>query len=88
MKIKAEIEIEYGDEKTAEALAGALTPDNLETPDGMKIITRSERCKVFTEINFLGRIETLVATVDDLLSCLQAAEEALGPSFMREEVEG
>lgn len=87
MKMKAEIEIEYENEKTARALAEALAPDNLETPDGMKIITKSKEQKVFTEISFRGRIKTLIATIDDLLSCLQAAEEALGFGFMKEEVE-
>ncbi|MEM2300126.1 MAG: KEOPS complex subunit Pcc1 [Candidatus Hadarchaeales archaeon] len=87
MKMKAELEIEYEDEKTARALAEALTPDNLEAPNEMKIITKSEGCVIFTEINFSGRIRTLIATIDDLLSCLQAAEEAIGLGFTKEKVE-
>lgn len=77
--ISAEIEVDYGDERVAKSVAAAVSPDNLTAPEGMEISTRSEGGRVITSVQFRGRIQTLVATVDDLLSCMQAAENAVRP---------
>ncbi|MCJ7506540.1 hypothetical protein MUP05_08765 [Candidatus Bathyarchaeota archaeon] len=45
----------------------------------MKIATRSSGSRVVTEIKFSGRVQTLMATIDDLLKCAQAAERTLEP---------
>mgnify|MGYP001069775107 CR=1 FL=1 len=61
----------------AEAMVSALSPDNREVPPGMKISTKSRGSNVVTEIEFSGRIQTLMVTIDDLLKCAQAAERSL-----------
>lgn len=77
MKMSVKIKIECEDEEMAEALAKAVSPDNLEAPAGMEIVSKSDEKMFITQVDFRGRIQTLVATLDDLLSCLQAAEKTL-----------
>lgn len=63
--------------REAEAIAGALDPDNAQVPKGMEIKTISKGSTVVTEIGFSGRIQTLLLAIDDLLKCAQTAELAL-----------
>lgn len=75
--MKAKIALRAESLEEAEAIAGALNPDNSLVPQGMKISTRTKGSEVVTEIKFSGRIDTLMSTIDDLLKCAQAAERAL-----------
>ena len=76
-KLEATITLEYSDEKTAEAIANAVFPDNFKTPIGLSIKTvRKGRC-VVTEIATEGKMATFIATIDDLLSSASTAEKAL-----------
>ncbi len=77
MDISAEIEVDYGDRGLARSVAAAVSPDNVSAPRGVRIQTRSEGGRVVTHVQLRGRIRTLVATVDDLLACMQAAENAV-----------
>jgi len=79
MDISAEIEVDYGDGRLARSVAAAVSPDNVSAPGGVRIQTRSEGGRVVTHVQIRGRIRTLVATVDDLLACMQAAENAVRP---------
>jgi len=71
------IEIAYEDEKTARAIQSAITPDNIGAPDGMHIMAYVENNKLMIEVMSDRSIGSLVSTLDDLLSCVQAAEKAL-----------
>jgi tRNA threonylcarbamoyladenosine modification (KEOPS) complex Pcc1 subunit len=71
------IEIAYEDEKTARAIQRAITPDNIGAPDGMHIMAYVENNKLMIEVMSDRSIGSLVSTLDDLLSCVQAAEKAL-----------
>ena len=74
---KTVIEIDYGEVDTAIAVQKAITPDNLTVPDGMHIITLVNGSVLEIEV-YTGRsIGSLVSTLDDLLSCIQAAEKAI-----------
>jgi hypothetical protein len=61
----------------AKAVAGALEPDNLKLPQGLLVSTRASGKKVVSEVELDGRMETLLATLDDLLACTLTAEVLL-----------
>ena len=74
---KTVIEIDYGEIDTAKAIQKAITPDNLIVPDGMHIITMVQGSVLEIEVHTDRSIGSLVATLDDMLSCIQAAERAI-----------
>jgi tRNA threonylcarbamoyladenosine modification (KEOPS) complex Pcc1 subunit len=75
--LEATITLEYSDEKTAEAIAKAVSPENLKTPVGLSVKTvRKDNC-VVTEIKAEGKMATFIATIDDLLFSASTAEKAL-----------
>ncbi len=76
--MKAEIWIGYKKEEEAEAIAKAVSPDNLKTPSGLNVETSRKDKFVVTLIECERGLETFIATIDDLLSCIQAAERTLG----------
>lgn len=71
------ITLEYGDEKTAEAIANAVSPDNFKTPAGLFIKTFRNNNNVVTEIKAEGRLATFIATIDDLLFSASTAERTI-----------
>jgi len=76
-RLEAEITLEYDDAKIAEAVAKAVSPDNLKTPKGLSIKTTWKDGKVFTKIKCKGKLQTFTATIDDLLFCTSTAEKTL-----------
>lgn len=74
---KTVIEIDYGEVDTAKAIQKAITPDNLGVPDGMHIITVVQGSVLEIEVHTDRSIGSLIATLDDMLSCIQAAERAI-----------
>ena len=77
LRIEAKIVLQYEDERKAEAIARAVSPDNVEYPDKLSIETFNENCHVLTLINCKGEIGTFIATVDDLLRCIVLAEKTV-----------
>ena len=75
--MQATIQLEYKDEKTAEAIAKAVSPDNFKTPIGLQVKTVRENNKVITQINCEGKLATFTATIDDLLFSASTAEKTL-----------
>ena len=73
--MEAFLRFNYQDEKKAEAVSKAIKPDNLKTPKFLKIDTYQRGCEVIIKIINSRRIETLMATIDDLLLCVNAIEE-------------
>jgi len=76
--VKAEIWVGYKNKGEAEAIAKAVSPDNLKTPPGLKVKTLRKGRFVVTLIECKQKLETFIATIDDLLSCIQTAEKTLG----------
>ncbi len=74
---KTVIKINYLEIDTANAIQKAITPDNLIVPDGMHIITMVQGSVLEIEVHTNRSIGSLVATLDDMLSCIQAAERAI-----------
>jgi hypothetical protein len=75
--MRANVICGYKKREVVEAIAAALQPDNLQAPKGVRIKTRvGNRC-IVTSVELEGRIETLLATLDDLLACTSTAEDML-----------
>lgn len=75
--MEATVTLEYVDEKTAEAVAKAVSPDNFKTPIGLSVKTVRENNKVITQIQCEGKLATFTATIDDLLFSASTAEKTL-----------
>jgi len=74
--LKAEITLTYEAVIEAEAVASAVSPDNVKVPPGLFVKTTRRRNKVLTEIECETRLQTFIATIDDLLACVSVAEKA------------
>jgi hypothetical protein len=75
--LEATITLEYGDEKTAETIANAVSPDNFKTPTGLSIKTVRKGSHVLTDVKTEGKLATFIATIDDLLFSASTAEKTL-----------
>jgi tRNA threonylcarbamoyladenosine modification (KEOPS) complex Pcc1 subunit len=77
INLQATITLEYNDEKTAEAISHAVSPDNFKTPVGLQVKTERKNNKVITQIKCEGKLVTFTATIDDLLFSASTAEKTL-----------
>jgi tRNA threonylcarbamoyladenosine modification (KEOPS) complex Pcc1 subunit len=75
--LQATITLEYKNEKTAKAIAEAVSPDNFKTPVGLQVKTERNKNKVITHIECEGKLATFTATIDDLLFSASTAEKML-----------
>ncbi len=75
--MEATVTLEYKDQRTAEAIAKAVSPDNFKTPAGLQVKTIRENNKVITEIQCDGKPATFTATIDDLLFSASTAEKTV-----------
>jgi hypothetical protein len=75
--LEATITLEYGDAKTAEAIADAVSPDNFKTPAGLFIKTFRSDNSVVTKIKAEEKLATFIATIDDLLFSASTAEKTI-----------
>ena len=78
LEASAVIEIVYADIETAHFILEAISPDNLKAPQGVSIETRVEGSILKVIVSCVRGVGSLTSTVDDLLSCVQAAEWAIG----------
>ena len=74
--MRAEITLTYRAVREAEAVARAVSPDNVKVPHGLFVKTTRRKNKVFTQIECKTRLQTFIATIDDLLACVSIAEKA------------
>jgi len=72
--LDAEIRLVYKNVREAEAVANAVTPDNTKLPPGLRIRTERKGSRVITEIKCGTRLQTFMATIDDLLESVSVAE--------------
>lgn len=77
MNQKAEISCKYENDSIANTIATSIKPDNIDSPEGVKIDTKQEGALVKTKIEVDGDIETLLNTLEDLLSCKATAEKMI-----------
>jgi len=74
--LEAKIKLSYKNEREAEAVAKAVSPDNVEVPPGLFVKTVRRGSKVFTTVECQTKLQTFIATIDDLLSCVSVSEKA------------
>lgn len=72
----AEIRLSYKNAKEAEAVAKAVAPDNSKVPVGLTVRTFREGKSVVTNITCETKLQTFMATIDDLLESVSVAEDA------------
>ena len=77
LRLQAEIALTYKSTKEAEAVEQAVSPDNVKVPLGLSIKTTKQGKKVLTQILCETKLETFIATIDDLLSAVSVAERAV-----------
>ncbi len=75
--LQATVTLEYQNEKIAEVIAQAVSPDNFKVPVGLQVKTVRENSKVITQIQCEGKLATFTATIDDLLFSVSTAEKTL-----------
>jgi tRNA threonylcarbamoyladenosine modification (KEOPS) complex Pcc1 subunit len=75
--LEAKIALEYDEEKAAEAVSKAVSPDNLKTPKGLSVNTKRRARRVITHVIYDGKLPTFIATIDDLLFSVSTAEKAV-----------
>ena len=73
--MEAEIRLSYKNQREAQAVAKAVSPDNVEVPSGLLIETVRNGSEVLTTIECQTKLATLIATIDDLLACVSVAEK-------------
>ena len=74
---EAELKLAYPDERIAKAVYDAIRPDNVFLPRGLEIEGAVIASSIELKIVCRKSLESLQATLDDLLACVQAAERAL-----------
>ena len=74
---RAELVLRYRDEGLTRAVAAAVSPDNYQVPAGVSVAMGVDNMELKASVE-CTRVGSLIATLDDLLSCLSAAEKALG----------
>ena len=73
--METKIVISYKNEKEAEVVSKAVSPDNIEIPSGLFINTTTDGSKVLTTVECRTGLKTLISTLDDLLACISVAEK-------------
>ena len=76
-EVSATISIRYGDADTARSILEAISPDNLRVPPGVSVEAGAEGRALRVSVSCSRGVGSLISTVDDLLSCVQAAERAI-----------
>lgn len=74
---KTTITINYKDQATARAIQKSVKPDNIDLPDDTHIFLAVVGSTLEIEVLSERSIGSLVSTLDDLLSCIQAGEKAI-----------
>lgn len=74
---EADLALRYPDEETARAVAEAVSPDNYKAPEDMEVSVSRSGAEINVHIRCPKGVGSLISTLDDLLSCLAAAEKAL-----------
>ena len=75
--LEAEIAFDYETIAEANAVADAISPDNVKTPKDLAIKTVRQGKKVMTNIECGACLLTFIATIDDLLEAISIAERSV-----------
>lgn len=75
--MEAEISLSYKTTRKAQAIAEAVSPDNIVVPKGLTIYTTRHRTRVTTCISCKTTMLTFISTIDDLLGAVSVAERSI-----------
>jgi hypothetical protein len=73
--IRAEVMVQHESIQVAQAIAKSVGPDNPKRRP--RIVTRRVGRKTRTVISRARSVDSLIVTLNDLLSCIQSAEKAV-----------
>ncbi len=68
---------DYPSSSVAESIKNSLQPDNIDVPVGTTIELILDKTSLLIKVSSKDDIASFLRTVDDLLTCLQAAETTL-----------
>ncbi|MGD0802540.1 MAG: KEOPS complex subunit Pcc1 [Candidatus Bathyarchaeia archaeon] len=74
---EAELKLQYPDEETARVVAEAVSPDNYQAPEGLELKIDRINNEITVNVRCPKGVGSLITTLDDLLSCIGAAEKVL-----------
>lgn len=77
MRFKAEVTVEMETKRLSNAVAESISPDNQKVPEGLTVKTLAHGRRVISKVECNKSFETFLATLDDLLSCMQTAQKSL-----------
>lgn len=78
--MSATLSIEFSDSRTLNAVNSSLLPDNIDFPEGMKFTQRKNGKELEITVDMYGSdrsIETLISTLDELVSHIHSAISTL-----------
>jgi len=75
--MKAKIRVSFSNPREAEAISKALQPDDKEAPSYLKVSTISKGRYMESDIICQGKLETLISTIDDILSNVVTVKKTL-----------
>lgn len=77
--ITAELVVKFRDAETAAAIDTALSPDNVNLPRNMELCQtrRGKTLRVEVSVKQTQSLDTLISTLDELVSHIQATLETL-----------
>lgn len=76
-RAEATLELKFKDGNKASSILEAISPDNVMIPEGIEIKTNLKENMLILIISCSKGVGSLIATLDDLLSCIQAAEKTI-----------
>ncbi len=74
--MEAEISLSYKTIREAEAVVDAISPDNIDAPEGLTVKTTRLGAKVLTKIECRTKLLTFISTIDDVMSAVSIAEKS------------
>ncbi len=77
MRIKVRILIDFESDAEARAVYSSLEPDNTNLPKGLDMEMSIVKRLLTIDFSSIGKLETLISTIDDLLLCSQASIDTL-----------
>ncbi len=77
MEIRVKLIIQCKDEVIPKILYSSLKPDNIDLPKGLNIDMSLNGRFLVVDFSSIDRLETLISTIDDLLTCCQASLNTL-----------
>ncbi len=75
--MKAILKQQYDQKQKAEAILQSVQPDNLKAPGGVRITSTADGNLIKITVQCSKGLGTFISTIDDLLSCISAAERTL-----------